>query len=98
MLGFDFDGARFTHVGNRVTFEVLMISFGLDRDTRLKDMALTVHYLDAGGIPVAQAAGLEAVLGGLRAVHADDDALLAAACAVFDALYANPANPGPTKD
>jgi hypothetical protein len=28
-------------------------------------------------------------------VHADDDALLAAACAVFDAVYANP---GANKD
>src|SRR5262245_17064121 len=27
-LGFDFDGADFTHVGNRVTFEVLVSSFG----------------------------------------------------------------------
>jgi hypothetical protein len=99
LLGFDYDGARFTHVTSvgreHVTFEVLMLSFGLDQDTRLKDMALTVHYLDAGGIPVAQAPGLEAVLGGLRAVHADDDALLAAACAVFDAVYANP---GANKD
>jgi hypothetical protein len=102
VLGFDYDGARFTHVTSEgrehVSFEVLMISFGLHHDTRLKDMALAVHYLDAGGIPVAQAAGLEAVLGGLRAVHADDDALLAAASAVFDALYANPANAGTTRD
>ena len=102
VLGFDFDGARFTHVTSNgrehVSFEVLMISFGLDQDPRLKDMALTVHFLDAGGIPVAQAAGLEAVLGGLRAVHPDDDALMAAANTVFDALYANPANPGSSKD
>lgn len=28
-LGFDFDGATFTHVGARVTFEVLLASFGL---------------------------------------------------------------------
>ncbi len=31
-LGFDFDGAAFTHVGSRVTFEVLLASFGLDED------------------------------------------------------------------
>ena len=92
-IGYDFDGARFSHVGTqgseRVTFEVLMQSFGLDDDAQLKPIAQVVHYLDAGGIPVAQAAGLEAILGGLREVHADDDTLIKATNAVFDALYAN---------
>ena len=95
-IGFDFDGARFSHVGTqgneRVSFEVLMQSFGLDEDAQLKSIAQVVHYLDAGGIPVAQAAGLEAILGGLREVHSDDDALVNATGAVFDALYANTAN------
>lgn len=92
-LGFDFDGARFTHVGSRVTFEVLLTSFGLEQDARLSRLGTVVHYLDAGGIPTPEAGGLEAVLAGLRALHAKDDALLDAACAVFDALFANPANP-----
>lgn len=35
-LGFDFDGATFTHVGERVTFEVLLASFGLDQDPALR--------------------------------------------------------------
>ncbi len=93
VLGFDYDGARFTHVGvlggERVSFEVLMASFGLDTDPQLMPIAQAVHYLDAGGIPVALAAGLEAILGGLRALHSDDDALIAATNDVFDALYAN---------
>lgn len=89
-LGFDYDGARFSHVGARVTFEVLAASFGLDTDARLQRIAGAVHYLDVGGIPVPEAAGLESVLGGLRALHADDDRLVAAAAAVFDALYAAP--------
>ena len=89
-LGFDFDGARFTHVGGRVTFEVLMASFGLEAELRLQRLGTAVHYLDAGGIPVPEASGLEAVLAGLRALHADDDALLDAACTIFDALYALP--------
>ncbi len=90
VLGFDYDGARFTHVGSRVSFEVIAASFGLDADPRLQRIAQAVHYLDIGGIPVAEAAGLEAVLAGLREVHADDDTLTAAAAAVFDALYAAP--------
>ena len=93
VLGFDYDGARFTHVGTqgneRVSFEVLMASFNLQTDVRLEALARVIHYLDAGGIPVEQAAGLEAILAGLREIHADDDALLAASHGVFDALYAN---------
>jgi len=87
-IGFDFDGARFSHVGSRVTFEVMAASFGLDHDPRLRRIAAAVHYLDVGGIPAPEAAGLEAVLAGLRELHADDDALAAAAGAVFDAFYA----------
>jgi hypothetical protein len=92
-IGFDYDGARFTHVGSRVSFEVLAASFGLDADPRLQRIARAVHFLDVGGIPVPEAAGLEAVLAGLREVHADDDSLTAAAAAVFDALYAAPGVP-----
>lgn len=93
VLGYDYDGARFTHVGSRVSFEVMAASFGLDADPRLQRIARAVHFLDIGGIPVAEAAGLELVLSGLREVHADDDHLASAAAAVFDALYAAP---GPT--
>jgi hypothetical protein len=89
-LGFDYDGARFTHVGARVSFEVIAASFGLDGDPRLQRIARAVHYLDIGGIPAAEAPGLEAVLAGLREVHGDDDPLSAAAAQVFDALYAAP--------
>lgn len=92
-LGFDYDGARFTHVGSRVSFEVIAASFGLDADPRLQRIAQAVHYLDIGGIPVPEAAGLDAVLSGLREVHTDDEHLSLAAAAVFDALYAAPGAP-----
>ena len=93
VVGFDYDGARFSHIGALVTFEVLMASFALADDARLRRIAGAVHYLDAGGIPVPEAAGLESVLAGLRALHADDDGLAAAATTVFDALYAAPGAP-----
>ncbi|MBN8476107.1 chromate resistance protein ChrB domain-containing protein [Sulfuritalea sp.] len=86
-LGFDFDGAAFTHVGGRVSFEVLAASFGLDADPALSQIAAIVHCLDVGGVPVAEAAGVEAVLAGLRAASEDDDKLLTAAARVFDGLY-----------
>lgn len=89
-VGFDFDGARFSHVGARVTFEVMAASFGLDQDPRLQRIGAAVHYLDIGGIPVPEAAGLDAVLAGLLELHPDDDRLVAAAGAVFDALLVTP--------
>ena len=86
-LGFDFDGARFTHVGARVTFETLLAAFDLEHDAALVRVGELVHCLDAGGVPVAQAPGIEAALTGLRDHLTDDDQLLDAACAVFDGLY-----------
>ncbi len=88
-LGFDFDGATFTHLGGRVTFEVLAASFGLDSDPAIVRIASIVHCLDVGGVPVAEAAGIEAVLAGARAAAANDDKLLAEASRIFDSLYRN---------
>ncbi len=86
-LGFDFDGATFTHVGERVTFEALLASFGFEVDPGLARLGRLVHYLDVGGASVAEAAGFEAVLAGLRENTADDDALLHAMTPILDALY-----------
>jgi hypothetical protein len=87
-LGFDFDGARFTHVGDKVTFEVVAHTFGLDEDPVLKRLGQLVHCIDIGGIPVDEAAGVEMMVRGLQAQHDDDNALLAASCAFFDTLHA----------
>lgn len=87
-LGFDFDGARFTHVADKVTFEVVAQAFGLGDDPALRRFGEVVHCVDVGGIPVDEAAGLETMVRGLQARHGDDDALLAAACSLFDTLYA----------
>lgn len=86
-LGFDFDGAAFTHVGERVTFETLMASFGLEADPSLQRLGAMVHTLDVGGDPVPEAVGFEAVLAGARERLPDDDALLAEMSAVLDSLY-----------
>lgn len=86
-IGFDFDGAEFTHIGSKVTFEVLMESFGLDADDRLRKIAGLVHYLDVGGVPVAEAAGFESMLRAARDTILNDDELLATAARMFDLLY-----------
>lgn len=85
-LGFDFDGAAFTHIGDKVSFEVLLASFELDSPP-LRRLAALVHYLDVGGAPPPEASGVETVLAGLRAALSDDDQLLAAASNIWDGLY-----------
>jgi hypothetical protein len=88
-LGFDFDGATFSHVGERVTFETLLASFGLEGDAALLRLAALVHHLDVGGAAVPEAMGFEAVMGGARERLSDDDALLAEMSVVLDSLYAH---------
>lgn len=86
-LGFDFDGATFSHVGSRVSFEVLLACFGLE-DAALTRLGQLVHYLDVGGVQPPEAAGVECVLAGLRETISDDDRLLASSLGVFDGLLA----------
>jgi len=87
VIGFDFDGATFTHVDSKVTFEVLLASFGLEGDSALTRLAGLVHFMDVGGIPVPEAAGFAAIVSGARTLHSSDDALLKTVSPVLDSLY-----------
>ena len=87
-LGFDFDGARFSHVGAKVTFETLLSSFDLESPV-LTRLGGIVHFIDAGGIQPPEASGVERVLAGIRATVSDDDQLLTIASGIFDALIVN---------
>jgi hypothetical protein len=88
-VGFDFDGAEFSHVGARVTFEVLAASFGLDRDPRVARLGRLIRYLDIGGVPVPDAAGFASIMAGAHSRHGDDDdVLLKDMSVVLDSLYA----------
>jgi hypothetical protein len=86
-VGFDFDGAAFTHMDSKVTFEVLVASFGLEGDTALSRLGALVHYLDVGGIPVSEAAGFAAIVSGIRTLQPGDDALLKHVSPILDSLY-----------
>ena len=86
-LGFDFDGAEFTHVESRVTFETLLSSFGLDGDHALAAIGHAVHFLDVGGIPAADAKGLETILRGIQGKTRSDDERVREANKVFDLFY-----------
>jgi hypothetical protein len=92
-VGFDFDGAEFTHENSKVTFEVLVSSFGLHKDPALARLGAMVHHLDVGGIPTAEGPGFATIMAGARALQKDDDALLKAMTPVLDSLYAGYANP-----
>lgn len=87
-IGYDFDGARFTHAGDKVSFEVVAATFSLDGDPGIRRVGQLIHYIDIGGIPVDEAPGLELLVRGLQAQHKSDDALLVAALPLFDTLYA----------
>ena len=93
-VGFDFDGAEFTHVGSKVTFEVLVSSFALERDAGLTRLGALVHHLDVGGIPIAEGPGFATIMAGARSLQQDDDALLKAMAPVLDSLYAGYASAG----
>ena len=86
-VGYDFDGAEFTHVGAKVTFEVLLASFGLEGDPALERIAAVIHYLDAGGVSMPEAVGLEAMLRGAQRLIDDDDRLVNEAGKLFQFLY-----------
>ena len=87
-VGFDFDGAEFTHVDSKVTFEVLISSFNLAQDMGLARLGALVHHLDVGGIPIAEGPGFATIMAGARSIQPDDDALLKAVTPVLDSLYA----------
>ncbi|MBF8646490.1 MULTISPECIES: chromate resistance protein ChrB domain-containing protein [Pseudomonas] len=84
-LGFDFDGARFSHVGQRVSFETLIESFAIQQPG-LARLAAVIHYLDVGGNQPSEAPGIERVLAGLRQSIGDDDQLTTVAGGIFDGL------------
>ena len=92
-IGFDFDGAEFTHASNQVTFEILLASFGLEHDPALAKIGAVVHFLDVGGIPAADAKGLETMLRGIKENARSDDGLLAAAMRILDLFYSAYAQP-----
>jgi hypothetical protein len=87
-VGFDYDGARFTHVESRVTYEVMLASFGLEQDRALVALGEAVHFLDVGGIPVADASGLETILKGIKGRARSDDETAFEAGRVFDHFHA----------
>jgi hypothetical protein len=88
-VGFDFDGATFTHINDRVTFEVLAASFGIEDELGMVGLAGMVHSLDVGGVVVPEAAGFDAVMSGAIQRGLNDDELLTEMSPTLDSLLAH---------
>jgi hypothetical protein len=88
-LRFDMFEAEYTHQGDRCTFETLLRRFGLD-DPALSEIAEVVHEIDLHDdkFDRQDARGIERVLAGIVAAHADDATRLERGAALFDDLYA----------
>jgi hypothetical protein len=86
-IGFGFDGARFTNHEQRVTYEEIVAQLKLGNNPALGRIGAIVHFLEAGGTPVPEAAGVQTLLQGAQRRARDEDELLAEAEKTFDLLY-----------
>ncbi|HKQ57222.1 MAG TPA: chromate resistance protein ChrB domain-containing protein [Candidatus Eisenbacteria bacterium] len=87
-VGFDMPGAEFTHEGGRCSLETLIAKTG-HRDAGLERIAGIVHDLDIkdGKFAFPEAAGIERLIAGIVAAHADDGARLERGAALLDDLH-----------
>ena len=87
-LRFDMFDGEYTHEGDRCTFEVLLDRFSLD-DPALHAIGEIVHDIDLKDEKFnrAETAGVQSVITGIAAAHADDSERIAQGAAIFDALY-----------
>jgi hypothetical protein len=88
-LRFDMVEAEYTHEGDRCTFETLLHRFHMD-DAALFEIAEVVHDIDLRDSKFERddARGIERVLAGIAAAHADDLVRLDRGAMLFDELYA----------
>ena len=87
---FDMVGADFTHEGNRCSFETMCHRLRLN-DPALSHLGEIVHDLDLKDKKFGRsdAAGVQRLVDGLSAAHADSNARVTAALPIFDALFAS---------
>ena len=88
-VAYDIPGAPVSHVGDRCSFDALLLGFDL-QDPALDLLATIVRGADTDRLDLApQSAGLLAFSLGLSRIHATNDhAMLEAALPLYDALYA----------
>jgi rhodanese-related sulfurtransferase len=85
---FDVEGVRWSHDGDRCTFDVMAEAFGLGSLPAIAYLATIVRGADTARPDIVpEAAGLLAVSLGLSRMYADDLEQLDAGMLVYDALY-----------
>ena len=91
VVRFDMYEGEFTHEGDLCTFEVLLRASTRAGDGGLQAIAQIVHDLDLKDdrYQRPEAAGVDALIQGLAARHADDQRRLGEGAVLFDALYAS---------
>ncbi len=88
-ISFDAPGARFTHIGGKCSFEVLVEHYRIT-DPAIRGLARVVHGADVPedvGI-TPESAGLATIAEGFRLQARDDFENMARQFPVYDALYA----------
>jgi hypothetical protein len=86
-VGFAFAGATFSNSKDKVTFEEILGSFNLDKNTALVRIGALIHALNAGETKLAEAAGVQTLLQGAVRRTESEDQLLAETELTFDLLY-----------
>src|SRR3954469_24239599 len=86
-LGFAFDGAHFAASGVRVAYEEMLAQLELAKNPALAKIGSIVHFLEIGGTPVPEAAGVQTLLQGALRRSQNEDQLLGEAEKTFDLLY-----------
>jgi len=86
-IGYAFDGAHFANSESRVTYEEMLAQLGLAKNPALVRIGSIVHFLEAGGTAVPEAAGVQTLLQGAVRRSQNEDQLLGEAEKTFDLLY-----------
>ena len=86
---YDIPDVRFSHEGERCSFDAFLRHYRLESDPALRELALIVRGADTNRLDLApQAAGLAALSLGLSRNFPDDHAMLGHGMVMYDALYA----------
>lgn len=86
-IGYGFEGANFANSESRVTYEEMLFQLGLAKNAALTRIGSIVHFLEAGGTTVPEAAGVQTLLQGAVRRSQNEDQLLGEAEKTFDLLY-----------